>query len=576
MAAPWFNTNWTFRKKITADNTLVAATETDFPALVSITDLDLRDDAQNDGDDIVFTSDDGITQIPHELERFDGATGELVAWVKIPSLSASVDTDIYMYYGNAAAVNQEDPTNVWDVDYQGVWHLKEDPGPGGAGDIKDSTANANNLTAEASMTAADLVEGQIDGAIDFDGGGAADDVLSGGDVVDVPGTNLTLSIWVDPRSFPGTNRFLILKGQEDGNAPQNYQLLTRTGGGIDFDFFNVTFNTHQAPAGSLVVGFPQYVVVTYDGVRVKMYVDAVLLTDDAETTAMLADAEDFALGGAVAPVATRTQDAVLDEARVSDIARTDDWITTEFNNQKGPITDVSRLGAAASADTPTLAHTVPAGQNRMLVACFSHEINGQTAVTSVDYGGQAMVQAVQLDTPDSGFSAGASIWYLLEAEIAAASTNIITPTYSTGPAQSIIHAQAYAGVNQTGGATTNPATNSAESNESTPNPLIADLTETDDGAVVAINASGNNSSTIWLGGATGMTERTDQNAGSSHSSMADRLSDSNSNVDIEGTVANQNRAVTCSASFAPAPPSGAFFTVDAEEKVRNRAYVMAS
>ena len=128
---------------------------------------------------------------------------------------------------------------------------------------------------------------------------------------------------------------------------------------------------------------------------------------------------------------------------------------------------------------------------------------------------------------------------------------------------------------QTGGATTNPATNSAETNESTPNPLIADLTETDDGAVVAINASGNASSTTWLGGATGMIERTDQLAASSHSSMADRLSDSNSNVDIEGTVASQNRAATCSASFAPAAPSGAFFSIGAEEIVRNRAYVLA-
>lgn len=212
---------------------------------------------------------------------------------------------------------------------------------------------------------------------------------------------------------------------------------------------------------------------------------------------------------------------------------------------------VTRLGSAASVAAATLAHTVSAGSDRMLVACFSHEFSGQITVTSVDYGGQAMVEAAQIDTPDTGLAAGCSIWYLLETAIAAASTNIIAPTYSAAPADEIIHAQAYAGVNQTGGATTNPTTTIVESNEPTPNPLIVDLTETDEGCVVAIVASGNASTTLW---ASAMTEQTDQTDASSHSSLADRLSITNGNIDIEPTVASQNRAAACSASFAPEAP----------------------
>ena len=41
-------------------------------------------------------------QLSHEIEAYDDTTGGeiFVAWVKIPVLSATNPTDIYMYYGN--------------------------------------------------------------------------------------------------------------------------------------------------------------------------------------------------------------------------------------------------------------------------------------------------------------------------------------------------------------------------------------------------------------------------------------------------------------------------------------------
>ena len=32
-----------------------------------------------------------------------------------------------MYYGNTSATSQQDASNVWDSNFKGVWHLKEDP-----------------------------------------------------------------------------------------------------------------------------------------------------------------------------------------------------------------------------------------------------------------------------------------------------------------------------------------------------------------------------------------------------------------------------------------------------------------
>ncbi len=208
---------------------------------------------------------------------------------------------------------------------------------------------------------------------------------------------------------------------------------------------------------------------------------------------------------------------------------------------------IARLDAAASVAASTQTFAVSAGSKRLLVVCHSFEAQAQRTTTGIDYGGQAMVQAVQIDTPDAGPTFSCSIWYLLEAGIAAATDSVITPTISGTFDDQMIHAISYTDANQAGGSTTNPATASAESNEATPNPLVADLTEVNGGIVVGITGSGNSATHTW---AAAMTEQTDQAGGTTASSMSDRLSTTSSNVDIEGTSSSQNRAAICSASFA--------------------------
>ena len=146
VAAAWAQCDYEFRKKITIQASQVAADETNFPVLINLpSDTELAASARNDGFDISFTSSNGITQLSHEIEDFNGGTGELQAWVNIPNLSSSVNTDIYMYYGNPTATNQEDPDGVWDANYMGVWHLNE-IGTGALFEYRDSTDNANHGT----------------------------------------------------------------------------------------------------------------------------------------------------------------------------------------------------------------------------------------------------------------------------------------------------------------------------------------------------------------------------------------------------------------------------------------------
>jgi hypothetical protein len=183
--AAWYDSNWQYRKKLTIDYTKVGATLSHFPVLVSLSsDSDLAAHARSDGYDILFTSSDGTTKLDHEIESYTTATGALVAWVRIPSLSNSADTDIYMYYGNASATDQQNKTGVWSDGgsnyYKGVWHLHNN-------NFNDSTSNGNNGANGGSTDAA----GMFAGGRSFDG----NDYIQVSGLLGQP-ANVTLSAWV--------------------------------------------------------------------------------------------------------------------------------------------------------------------------------------------------------------------------------------------------------------------------------------------------------------------------------------------------------------------------------------------
>jgi hypothetical protein len=60
-----------------------------------------------DGSDVLFTAADGVTKLDHEMQQHNAAAGQVVAWVRIPSLSPAADTVVCVYYGNASAAEQQ-------------------------------------------------------------------------------------------------------------------------------------------------------------------------------------------------------------------------------------------------------------------------------------------------------------------------------------------------------------------------------------------------------------------------------------------------------------------------------------
>jgi len=121
---PWYNTDWQYRRTITIDHTKVSGTQTNFPVVIDLTDPSLNTKAQPDGDDFLFT-DQNHVKLSHEIELYDNTTGHLIVWVNVPTLSATTDTTLYLYYGNPTAENQQNTTAVWDTSYKLVLHLNE-------------------------------------------------------------------------------------------------------------------------------------------------------------------------------------------------------------------------------------------------------------------------------------------------------------------------------------------------------------------------------------------------------------------------------------------------------------------
>ena len=350
----WYNAAWLYRKKITIDNTKVGSGGvTNFPVLVSLTtDTDLQTKALASGNDILFTSTDGTTKLSHEIETYVSGTGQLIAWVKVLSISSAATTDFYMYYGNAAAASQQDAVNVWDTNFKGVWHTKETAG--GAGAIKDSTTNANNGTDTNGAVVG--AAGKVNKAVTFDGTndyvtmGAAASLQIVGD--------LTLSAWVNYAALDATaySNTLIISGVSGSNyqywfsidgpskKPQiywnNFLFLSSVAATFNATEWHILSTTRDATAKSL-----------------KFYVDGVQLGTTTAYATNASGSGTTSFGADNAVPATYNLQGSMGEVRISNMVRPAAWLLTEYNSQNSPSTFYSVAAETWSDIGPQTAGT---------------------------------------------------------------------------------------------------------------------------------------------------------------------------------------------------------------------------
>ena len=345
----WYDSAWEFRKIITVDSTKVSDNLTNFPVLINLLyDNDLATKAQIDGDDILFTAANG-SKLNHEIEHYNDANGKLVAWVNVPNLSSVTDTEIYMYYGNNTAGNQQDVTGTWDSNYVAVWHLKEDP-TGTAPQMMDSTANNHDGTTDGSWHPSNQQWGLIDGSLDFNSGSdkvkvGTFDVVGGGTGND----GITLETWfLSDKKWDG--RFISKATGTDTN--QHWWVLNALKEGSEYRL-RFRLKTDGSGTSTLLAdsGNPVplnqwiYAAATYDGSDMRIYQDAVQVADTSKTGTISADnSVNVALGNQPPFAGDRRFDGLITEVRVSNIARSPEWIQTA-NNNYGESFDFYSLGA---------------------------------------------------------------------------------------------------------------------------------------------------------------------------------------------------------------------------------------
>lgn len=358
-ASPPYANGYFFCREITIDHTKVPSTQGNFPMVVcfgttmgaacSTNSKELATGSNggkllnSNGYDFIFTSDNaGTTPIAYERVIQNLTTGEAELWVLIASLSSSADTKIYLFYQNASvSTDQSNGTAVWDSNYKVVTHFTQLTGglPINPTIVAaDSTSNGNGL----------LMRG-ASGAVLGDSGkiGAAAEWNSQGDLFNLSPTGMptgsgprTLEAWINTTAS-GFNQTANCIGSDATDqrfalwlvdSPNTWSV---EGGGVRASF-------------STTPGGWQHLVLTLPGgsttfMGVLAYVNGVQQTlsnlnnwTDTVNTVI----GEYRVGG----LCGRDREFILatggraDESRVSDIARSADWIAAEYNNQNSPNT----------------------------------------------------------------------------------------------------------------------------------------------------------------------------------------------------------------------------------------------
>ncbi|TSC84283.1 MAG: hypothetical protein G01um101413_578 [Parcubacteria group bacterium Gr01-1014_13] len=113
-AVDWYSSEWSYRKPITINNSSNSESLTNYQVQVSLDSSNFDfSKALSSGNDIRFTDDDGDTLISHHTESYDSSSQTGTIWVKVPSISASSNKTIYMYYGNSSATSTSNANDTW-------------------------------------------------------------------------------------------------------------------------------------------------------------------------------------------------------------------------------------------------------------------------------------------------------------------------------------------------------------------------------------------------------------------------------------------------------------------------------
>lgn len=346
---------YTYYRTITLDHTKFPSNMTDFPVPIIDTLSYLATTAhgghvQNaNGYDVVFALDDAGTMLLNwEVVSYDSTTGAVEYWIQVPTVSSTVDTVIYMVYGNSAiTTDQSNPTGTWDSNYVAVYHF----GSSSSLSVEDSTG-VNDGTNHGATAGTGLIGGAP--------GGAATFVQASSQYVDI-GTDpsildLTTDVTIEAilKADPSATSFGVAFATIAGSNPMSGFLAPY----FNYGSGNVAYNLYNDyPTNAVTSAFSGYtitnpasVILVVAGGTQTLYVDGV----DVNSTSVASPLADGAHGyiGTYAGFALFFG-GLIDELRISKTNRSADYVTATYNTE---LVGVSSIGSEQNvpAGTPPL------------------------------------------------------------------------------------------------------------------------------------------------------------------------------------------------------------------------------
>lgn len=336
--ATWWDANYSSRKEISIANA-GATVLTDFPVYLKI---NKEAEMNANFSDLRFFDGPCASMgavLNYEIESSDSLAANV--WVKIPSLLTSANT-VCMYYGNSLATSGQNVSGTWDSNYVTVHHLEE-----ASGAIIDSTglnSGVNNGTVQGAV-------GIVNGGNYFDS--INDDVNLGSNASLQPTNAITFSAWV--RSAGAVTQWQAIGGlTSDTSWTNGYGLFFNSANTVSFYVGNYINNVAN---GAITPANWNYVVGTYDRTaggttEVKIYVNGVLAGTDDYSTAINYSGGSLTIGE-IGGWTDTWLNGYVDEVRISNIARSADWVKQTYEMIANQNSIVSFSSPEGSATFPT-------------------------------------------------------------------------------------------------------------------------------------------------------------------------------------------------------------------------------
>lgn len=282
-----------------------------FPVLVRLhKDYFNFSQAQAEGQDIRFFNGNGLP-LPHEIEEWDPKDGVASVWLKVPLIKGNDRQVITMRWGNAKASSGSNGKSVFNESngYLSVWHMNNL--------VQDEVGTLPSVDKGTTSSA-----GMIGKSRHFPGGKG---IFCGDKIVGYPSgaSPHSTEAWFRT-TRPNTT--IIGWGNEGGGRGSKIRMQLRSPPHIkiDSDFSDVK-SDNRLPMGEWI-----HVMHTYGNGPRRIYING-QLDGEATTKLDIKSPSRLWLGGWY-----HNYDFVgdLDEVRISNVSRPEEWVKLQYENQK--------------------------------------------------------------------------------------------------------------------------------------------------------------------------------------------------------------------------------------------------